>query len=294
MLLPGVALASEARSLPVDQLGSFQKADQRKEIKTRAELALSAGLTEADAPAAVRLLLNDAATYDAVSGTGGVDGSIVTPEELGRPENASLKPLVERLADLKKSIDAGGADVGQGPISWADLIVLAAKVSTQKVWYRAKVGNAKTETGGELIASAFSAEWPVQLGRVDSNIPAPPGRLLPENPTAEEVQKFFLQLGVKPGEPEGGLFAPKKPFWERVTFVLWPAAQADPAAAEALLDASPAFEGLKRKYDISRRTATRTDYEVDFITYSTKLANLGAKFDPNAYLYPIKLGVVKL
>lgn len=36
-------------------------------------------LTAADAPACMRLLLNDAGTYDRATGTGGCDGSIVLP-----------------------------------------------------------------------------------------------------------------------------------------------------------------------------------------------------------------------
>ena len=36
------------------------------------------------------------------------------------------------------------------------------------------------------------------------------------------------------------------------------------------------------------------EYEVDFITYFTKLANLGAKFDGNKYLYPITLELPKI
>lgn len=50
-----------------------------------------------------------------------------------------LKPLVERLAEAKKAIDANGAKTGAGPISWADLIMLAGKVSTQKSWVQMKV-----------------------------------------------------------------------------------------------------------------------------------------------------------
>ena len=36
------------------------------------------------------------------------------------------------------------------------------------------------------------------------------------------------------------------------------------------------------------------EYEVDFITYFTKIANLGAKFDSNKYLYPITLELPKI
>ena len=36
------------------------------------------------------------------------------------------------------------------------------------------------------------------------------------------------------------------------------------------------------------------EYEVDFITYFTKIANLGAKFDGNKYLYPITLDLPRI
>ncbi len=36
------------------------------------------------------------------------------------------------------------------------------------------------------------------------------------------------------------------------------------------------------------------EYEVDFITYFTKVANLGAKFDSNKYLYPITLELPRI
>lgn len=51
---------------------------------------------------------------------------------------------------------------------------------------------------------------------------------------------------------------------------------------------NPTFAGLQKKYNISRRTVTRTDYEVDFINYFTKLVNLGAKYNTDAYLYSVR------
>ena len=65
-------------------------------------------------------------------------------------------------------------------------------------------------------------------------------------------------LGTKAGSSTG-LFAPKPLFWERPAFVIWTAAQPDPAKAEqAWADADNAYKGLKLKYDRSRDTGTRT------------------------------------
>ena len=46
-------------------------------FQARAERALREGLTRDDAAAALRLVLNDAGTFDVESGTGGLNGSIV-------------------------------------------------------------------------------------------------------------------------------------------------------------------------------------------------------------------------
>ena len=60
-------------------------------------------------------------------------------DELDRPENAMLKPVVEKLKQAKAVIDEYGAKTGAGPISWADLLVLAGKVTTVKEWAEIKV-----------------------------------------------------------------------------------------------------------------------------------------------------------
>lgn len=49
-------------------------------------------------------------------------------------------------------------------------------------------------------------------------------------------------------------------------YLIWTAAQPDPVAAEAALVASdPTFDQWKKKYDTSKRTVTRTDYEVCYM-----------------------------
>ncbi len=70
-------------------------------------------------------------------------------EELGRPENAGLKALVEKLKAAKAKIDAGDVN-GAGPISWADTIYLAGRVATQASWAQIKVG---ARWGGDVQLS---------------------------------------------------------------------------------------------------------------------------------------------
>lgn len=72
------------------------------------------------------------------------------------------------------------------------------------------------------------------------------------------LQAFLKTLGTS-ASAGGGPFAPKPLFWERPAFVLWTAAQDDPAKAEAdFAAADPEFAQLKLKYDRSRKTVTRT------------------------------------
>ncbi|PNH10155.1 Thylakoid lumenal protein, chloroplastic, partial [Tetrabaena socialis] len=161
-------------------------------------------------------------------------------------------------------------------------------VSTQKAWYSVKVSRATIKSGGETIAGpAFGASWPVRLGRVDAAEAAPGGRVpLPTAPVAE-IKAYMAALGTKPGTDTTSFFAPKPTFWERPAFVLWTGAADEPAAEEArFLAEDPAFKGYKENYDRSRKTVTRTDYEVDFIDYFTTLASLGATFKKDAYLHP--------
>lgn len=57
------------------------------------------------------------------SNTGGANGSIVLEEELNRPENQKLKPIVAKLKKVKEEFDADAGE--QGPVGWADLIYVA-------------------------------------------------------------------------------------------------------------------------------------------------------------------------
>ena len=58
----------------------------------------------------------------------------------------------------------------------------------------------------------------------------------------------------------------------------------DPDAASAKLAEIDDFANWKKKYDRSKKTVTRTEYEVDFIEYTNKLAGLGVQKNNQAYL----------
>jgi L-ascorbate peroxidase len=274
--------------MAVSSLSTFQRGAQRSAFQAAAEKALREKFTREDAPLLLRLILHDAATYDADTKTGGFDGSIlINSEELNRPENAGLKPLADRLKAAKSDVDAA-VDPGSAPISYADLMVLACKVATQDAWRAVKLKKTVTTSGGDIIATVYGTDWPVRLGRVDSAEAAPAGRIPDDAAPVTEIVDFMKKLGVKSGAAGAGPFTPKPPFWERPTFFVWPAASADPAAEEARFasEMPDAFAGVKRDSDRSRNTLTRTDYEVEFINNFSKLTSIGAKFNPEAYLHP--------
>lgn len=86
------------------------------------------------------LVFNDAATFDAASKTGGMDGSVILNNaERRRPEMEGLEDVIKRIGQAKKVIDAGNAELGSGPLSWADMMVLSAKVAVQAEWKSIKV-----------------------------------------------------------------------------------------------------------------------------------------------------------
>ena len=250
-------------------------------------------MTGEDAPTALRLLFHDAATYDAVNKTGGVNGSIVLSEELNRPENKDLKAFVDRLSKARDAIIAG-SPAKQKTITWADTIVLAVKVTQLINWRAEKI--AKNPKNGEYLASNFSNPINVKLGRPDATTPDAAVPFPAPGASAAEVLAFTKTFGVKDPKDLEGIIAKKAPFWERVMFVLWPAAQPDQAAAEAaLVEGAPdAFGPWKAKYDQSRSTTFRQDYEIDFNDYFNKLADVGVKVNPSYYLYDVTFKVRKI
>ncbi|CAD7704625.1 unnamed protein product [Ostreobium quekettii] len=291
-MVPGAANAApQIKSVvPVESLSTIQARGMRGLMESRAAAELSKVLTADDAAMCLGLVVNDAGTYDVATKTGGLDGSIVLEEELSRPENKVFKPIVAKLTTAKKAIDEESIKAEQGPISWADLLVLAAKTSIQMSWRQIKLGKAKDEASAGILTSAYGTNWSVRIGRVDSMTPAPAGRLLSPDPSAEEVQSFFNALGNK-NVGESGPFTPKGPFSEKYSFLIWTAAQPDPEKAEEKLATLPVYAEWKKDFDRSRKTVTRNDYEVDFVETFDKLVNLGSTFDNLAYLKPIEVNM---
>ncbi|KAK3253798.1 hypothetical protein CYMTET_36965 [Cymbomonas tetramitiformis] len=99
------------------------------------------------------------------------------------------------------------------------------------------------------------------------------------------VISFFDALGVADGGARGP-FAPKPTIGARQQFLLMPyLLSGDPAANEARMaeEFPDDYASWKKKYDKNRITATRTDYEVDFIDAVARVARLGVNYNPDLY-----------
>ena len=67
-----------------------------------------------------------------------------------------MKPVVEKLRKAKAAIDEGDK-AGAGPISWADLIYLAGKATTQAGWNAGKV---RDQMGNVIVdGDGMQAGW---------------------------------------------------------------------------------------------------------------------------------------
>ena len=77
---------------------------------------------------------------------------------------------------------------GQEAISWADLIVLSAKVAHVLSWTQQKVKRATVASGGSTIADAFGAAFPVPLGRVDATSADEPVKVPTQSASPAEVK----------------------------------------------------------------------------------------------------------
>ena len=75
---------------------------------------------------------------------------------------------------------------GYGPISWADLEVLSAKVANEYAWSKIKRARG-VPSSGDIISSAFGAAWPVKLGRLDAEQPDPENRLPKPDASVPEI-----------------------------------------------------------------------------------------------------------
>ncbi|HUB24299.1 MAG TPA: peroxidase family protein [Tepidisphaeraceae bacterium] len=121
-------------------------------------------------PMFLRLVYHDAVTFDPVTNTGGMNGSIRFPEELNQPENAGLDKAIAVLAPVKQEF---------ANVSWADLISLAGAVAV-------------LQSGGPDIG--------IPLGRKDSDAPDPAGRLPSPDEPWDPLRERLIAMGFTMSE----------------------------------------------------------------------------------------------
>lgn len=69
-----------------------------------------------------------------------MDGSVIlNAAERNAPQMTGLDDLITRISQAKEAVDAGNMQLGSGQFSWADMMVLAAKVAVQADWKYIKV-----------------------------------------------------------------------------------------------------------------------------------------------------------
>ncbi|ONM14285.1 Thylakoid lumenal 29 kDa protein chloroplastic [Zea mays] len=264
-------------------------------------------------PSLLTMALNDAMTYDKTTKTGGANGSIRLAEdnltsdkfldldhpllqhlilsflkqspETSRPENSGLSSALDLLTEAKKEIDSFSKG---GPISFADLIQFAAQSALKRSFLDAAIAKCGgNEEKGRTLYSAYGSngQWGLfdrTFGRADAQEADPEGRV-PDwsKASVQEMKDRFVAVGLGP----------------RQLAVMSAFLGPDQAATEGRLIADPDCRPWVEKYQRSRETVSRTDYEVDLITTLTKLSSLGQKINYEAYTYPkqkIDLGKLKL
>ncbi|KAG6608258.1 Thylakoid lumenal 29 kDa protein, chloroplastic, partial [Cucurbita argyrosperma subsp. sororia] len=234
-------------------------------------------------PSLLTLALNDAVTYDKATKTGGPNGSIRFSSEISRPENEKLSAALSFLEEAKKEIDSYSKG---GPISYADLIQLAAQSAVKSTFLASAIrkcgGN---EEKGQLLYSAYGSngQWGLfdrEFGRSDTEVPDPEGRVpIWGKASVQEMKEKFSNIGFGP----------------RQLAVLSAFLGPDQTAIEELLASDPDVLPWVQKYQRSRETVSQTDYEVDLITTLTKISRLGQQINYEAYTYPVqKVDLTKL
>lgn len=192
---------------------------------------------------------------------------------------------MDLLTEAKKEIDSFSKG---GPISFADLIQFAAQSALKRSFLDAAIAKCGgNEEKGRTLYSAYGSngQWGLfdrTFGRADAQEADPEGRV-PDwsKASVQEMKDRFVAVGLGP----------------RQLAVMSAFLGPDQAATEGRLIADPDCRPWVEKYQRSRETVSRTDYEVDLITTLTKLSSLGQKINYEAYTYPkqkIDLGKLKL
>ncbi|KAG0571136.1 hypothetical protein M758_6G204500 [Ceratodon purpureus] len=266
---PGGQEAQAADIIQRQQRGIFLNS---LKDKLRVEIAAKPEII----PDLLRLAINDAMTYEKETKTGGANGSVRL--ELNRPENKGLEKAISFLEPIKQSIDEAAVTKG-GPISWADLIQIAAQSAVKRTFIQAAVRKCGgDQKKGENLYTAYGStgqwgQFDKLLGRSDASEADPEGRVFDwETASTTDIKERFAKLSIKP----------------RQIVVLSAFLGRDQAATEAKFAADPEMAPWVKKYQESRETVSQTDYEVDLITIFTRLSVIGQSINYEAYSFKPK------
>ena len=124
------AFLNTKESIAKSNLSSIQKNQQQQQLITFITKKLKdSGFGEADLQKLMTLLVSDAATYNTQTKDGGVNGDVLslTTDIKGK----GFLDIVDRLKLVKQDIDATS---GTSPVSYADLLVVSAKLAITQTW----------------------------------------------------------------------------------------------------------------------------------------------------------------
>eukprot|EP00747_Dinoflagellata_sp_TGD_P165382 gnl/TRDRNA2_/TRDRNA2_186581_c0_seq1.p1 gnl/TRDRNA2_/TRDRNA2_186581_c0~~gnl/TRDRNA2_/TRDRNA2_186581_c0_seq1.p1 ORF type:complete len:395 (-),score=60.16 gnl/TRDRNA2_/TRDRNA2_186581_c0_seq1:82-1266(-) len=253
---PEPALAKDDELLA--QIETFIK----KQIKSK-ELDISV-------PDILRLVLHDTLTYDPSGKTnvekGGFSGSIRFPEELKRPENAGLEPVVKKLEALQKDLQK---ETGL-PITFADTEAEAALMivagSFQDVLCT-KIAPDQAFFDCDKIYSQFgNAPRKLPLGRRDATEPAPAGRVPWTGSSVDDFKAAAKKLRLSVSE----------------LCALSPGILPD-GTGEEFLKQDKQCAGILEDQRMSKATKTRTNFETTLLDALALMVAGRARVDPKGY-----------
>jgi len=210
----------------------------------------------------LRLVFHDVVSFDPATRTGGFNGSIRFAEELARPENEGLAPIVAELLECQKEVQAATGV----PVSFADVSAVAGLYIIGGAFK--DVLCAKTDAQScDVVYNGYGNKLPsLRLGRVDAPRPEPAGRV----PWVGAPVSDFVEAGKRIGLLSRELCA--------IAAGLLPTEE----MATEVLSTDPQCASTVRDLEMSKRTTTRTSYEVLVFRAYVKMVNV-ALFNDKLY-----------
>jgi L-ascorbate peroxidase len=258
----GMSGTEPARAIPFiggDSLRK-QKADQIEAV-----LKESKKLDGISFQAMLRLVVHDAITSESAS----LDGSIRFSEELKRPENAGLAPVVSTLEGVQKELsEATGLE-----ITFADTEAYAMQAIAFRQFKDdlcASIGKDQSVMGCDDYVKQFGTlPRTLSLGRRDASKPVT-GDMPWVGKSATEVKETFKSLGFS--------------VWD-ICCLAPGFFETEAKGVEFLMQDEECAIKLG-EIDRSQKTKTKSNYQASFFDAVQKLANTGTARDDTIYCTP--------